>query len=286
VDVDPFAILASLDLHGASSATRVTGGADTLIWRVEYQGKAYALRLFRAEQKEAARREAVAMQAAASIAPVPQIVWQGLWQERPVVLLEWCEGDTLLSYASRNPDCISTLVVEFGRLHARINALPAPPDLAPPHILLDYVQWQDPALAERLRALPASPPMLLHLDYHPLNVLTDGSRITAVIDWVNSLPGDPRADFARSVSIYRIAPIPEEALPMSVRRRFDRAWRKGYLEVAGAMTDLPLFYAIAGTAMLPEYTPRVPTPEALNPLRRWIRYWKHCVGMNTPATLS
>ena len=279
MDIDPFAILASLDIHGASSATRVTGGADTLIWRVEHEGTSYALRLFRSEQKEPARREALAMRAASSVAPVPQIIKQGLWQDRPVILLEWCAGEPLLTYAIQHPESIPTLVVEFGRLHAHINAMPAPPDLAPPTILLDHARRHDPSLAQLLRALPPSPPMLLHLDYHPLNVLTDGSRITAVIDWVNALPGDPRADFARSLAIFRIAPIPDVVLSMTMRRAFERAWRQGYLEVAGSLPDLALFYAIAGTAMLPEYTSRVTSPEALNPLRRWIRYWKHCTGV-------
>lgn len=276
MDIDPFAILASLDIHDAASATRVTGGADTLIWRVEHEGNTYALRLFRAEQKEPARREAVAMQAAASVAPVPKIIKQGLWQDRPVVLLEWCEGEPLLIYALQHPESIPTLGVEFGRLHARINQIPAPPDLAPPNIILDLAQHHDPVLAERLRALPLSPPMLLHLDYHPLNVLTDGSRITAVIDWVNTLPGDPRADFARSAAIFRIAPVTNRVLPVNARRMFARAWRQGYLEIAGSLPDMAPFYAIVGTAMLPEFAPRVPSPEQLNPLRRWIRYWKHC----------
>lgn len=288
MDIDPFAILASLSINGVSSATRVTGGADTLIWRVERDGKSHALRLFRADQHEAAQREAIAMRAAASVAPVPQIIAQGMWENRPVVLLDWCAGEPLLTYLIQHPEAIPKLGVEFGRLHARINALPAPPDLAAPMALLDYVQWLDPPLAEPLRALPSQPPALLHLDYHPLNVLTDGSRITAVIDWVNALPGDPRADFARTVTILRIvafAPPPESRELHWMRRTLERAWRQGYLEVAGPLTDLSLFYAIAGKAMLPEYAPRVASPDHwiqdrdLDPLRRWTRYWKHCAGV-------
>lgn len=277
--IDPLAILARLGINGTASATRVTGGADTLIWRVEHEGKSYALRLFRAEQQNAARREAIAMRAAASIAPVPQIITQGIWQDRPVVLLEWCEGEPLFNYLIQHPEAIHDLGVKFGRLHARLNTLPAPPGLAPPTILLDYVQRLDPALAERLRSLPPHPPALLHLDYHPLNVLTDGSRITAVIDWVNALPGDPRADFARTVSIFRIAPIPDDVVSATIRRAMERAWRQGYLEVAGTLTDLSLFYAIAGKAMLPEYAARVAEDRQLDPVRRWSRYWSHCAGI-------
>jgi aminoglycoside phosphotransferase (APT) family kinase protein len=279
MDIDPTAILASLGISGASSVAPVTGGADTLIWRIEHNGKSYALRLFRADQQEASRREVIAMRAAASIAPVPKIIAQGLWQDRPAVLLEWCEGEPLLHYLMAHPEAVHDLGVEFGRLHAHLNAVPAPSDLTPPMALFDYVQWLDPTLADRMRALPPQPPALLHLDYHFLNVLTDGKRITAVIDWVNAMPGDPRADFARTVSIFRIAPFAPRSHELHwMRRTFERVWRQGYLEVAGTLTDLPLFYAIAGKAMLPEYAPRVASPDQLNPLRRWTRYWQYCAG--------
>src|SRR5438132_39917 len=39
---------------------------------------------------------------------------------------------------------------------------------------------------------------LLHLDYHLLNVMTDRSRVTGVLDWTNARAGDPRADLART----------------------------------------------------------------------------------------
>lgn len=219
------------------------------------------------------------MRAAAPVVPVPAILAQGVWQDRPAVLLEWCEGEPLADFLRQNPEAVHDLGVEFGRLHARINGLPAPPELVAPKVLLHYVQGDKPA--GRAQAL-------LHLDYHPLNVLTDGTRITAVIDWVNALPGDPRADFARTVSILRIAPIAPPPQPRelhSLRRALEHAWRQGYREVAGELDDLSLFYAIAANAMLPEYAARVANPEHwlqdrdLDPLRRWIRYWKHCAGI-------
>ena len=49
-ELDPIAILASLDFTDVDSAERVTGGADTVIWRVRQAGILYALRLFRPEQ--------------------------------------------------------------------------------------------------------------------------------------------------------------------------------------------------------------------------------------------
>ena len=287
-DIDPVALLASLNISGVVNIRSVTGGQDLLIWHVEYDGKSHALRLFRADQHEPARREAVALRAAASVAPVPQIITQGMWQNRPVVLMEWCEGETLLHYLLQHPENTNALGIEFGRLHARINQIPAPSDLAPPNVMSDFAGWLDPALAARLRTLPAQPPALLHLDYHPLNVLTDGSRITAVLDWVNVMPGDPRADFARTVAVLRVSPIQPPVPPelRQLRRSFERAWRQGYLEVAGQLSDLPLFYAFAGEAMEPEYAPRLANPNHwiqesdLTPMRRWTRYWRHCAGIS------
>ncbi|MCL6506782.1 MAG: hypothetical protein K6T59_07135 [Bryobacteraceae bacterium] len=49
-----------------AAATPVHGGWDTLLWKVEHGGEAYALRLFRAEQVETCRRETAAMRAAAA----------------------------------------------------------------------------------------------------------------------------------------------------------------------------------------------------------------------------
>ena len=48
--------------------------------------------------------------------------------------------------------------------------------------------------------------MLLHLDYHPLNVLGEAGAISGVLDWTNADGGDPRADVARTGAILRFLP--------------------------------------------------------------------------------
>ena len=138
-----------------------------------------------------------------------------------------------------------------------------------------------------MRAVTQPIPALLHLDFHPMNVLTDGKRITAVLDWVNAMPGDPRADLARTVSILRVGPISPEPLPIEIRRlrrALERAWRQGYHEAAGKLGDMPVFFALAGVVMQDELKQRVASPDHwlqpqhLAPLRRWTRYWRHCTG--------
>ena len=42
---------------------------------------------------------------------------------------------------------------------------------------------------------------MLHLDYHPLNVLVKGGHITGIIDWVNAECGDRHLDVATTAAI-------------------------------------------------------------------------------------
>lgn len=286
--VDPSAVLAALGVDDVTRITEVTGGQDTLIWRVERGAASHALRVFRPEQREAANREAIAIERASALLPVPQILARGIVDDRPAMLLEWCRGVPLFHYLTQHPSAVGVLGRAFGRMHAQLHTLDAPPALAPPNALGDWLAQLDAPLAERIGAVSRQPPKLLHLDYHPMNVLTDGSRITAVLDWVNALPGDPRADFARTTSILRIAPIspaPLSSQMRHLRRALERAWRQGYQEAAGEMSDLPLFYAAAGTAMQGDLVPRAANPDHwlqshhLTPVRRWTRCWRSCAGL-------
>ena len=52
--------------------------------------------------------------------------------------------------------------------------------------------------AARFRAVPDS---LVHMDYHPLNVMVDGVRVTGVLDWVNADVGDRHLDAAMTAVI-------------------------------------------------------------------------------------
>jgi aminoglycoside phosphotransferase (APT) family kinase protein len=64
--------------------------------------------------------------------------------------------------------------------------------------------WLGPALewarseSTKFRYSAAS---VLHMDYHPLNVLVNGGRISGVIDWVNAEAGDRHLDVATTSTI-------------------------------------------------------------------------------------
>lgn len=65
-----------------------------------------------------------------------------------------------------------------------------------------------PGLAEALAYLRrrasefrAAPPSVIHMDYHPQNVMVEGTRVTGVIDWAHAAMGDRHFDAATTAVI-------------------------------------------------------------------------------------
>ena len=56
-------------------------------------------------------------------------------------------------------------------------------------------------VTERAARFRLSPESLVHMDYHPQNVMVDGVRVTGVIDWVNTDVGDRHLDAAMTAVI-------------------------------------------------------------------------------------
>jgi len=56
-------------------------------------------------------------------------------------------------------------------------------------------------LRARLDAFRTAPASLLHLDYHPQNVLVEGLHVRGVIDWANAAFGDRHFDAATTATI-------------------------------------------------------------------------------------
>jgi aminoglycoside phosphotransferase (APT) family kinase protein len=285
--IDPRAALATLGAADATAVAPVSGGQDTAVWRVERVGEAYALRVFRAEQAAASRREVAALRAAADGGlPVPRVEAAATWQERPALLLSWCPGRTLLAELQRRPWCVRQLGLAVGRLHARIHAVAVPDILRQgPDSWIGWAGPVDDALRVRLLAAVDTirPDALLHLDYHPLNIMVAGAAVTCVLDWTNVRAGDRRADLARTVTILRLAPIgagPRAGLLALARRALERAWRGGYREAAGQLSGMAPFYAWAGGVMARDLAPRVGrlgtglAPRHLDAIRQWTAGWE------------
>ena len=102
--VNPTDILNTLAVVGPARTIPVSGGADTLIWRVEAAGQVSALRLFRPEQVTVARHEVAAMAAASAAGlPVPRVYAESIWRGRPVLHMSWMPGRPLRDDLQANP---------------------------------------------------------------------------------------------------------------------------------------------------------------------------------------
>jgi aminoglycoside phosphotransferase (APT) family kinase protein len=268
-------ILHALGVADVSAVERVQGGSDTAIWRVETAGGVYALRVFdTGEQDDCQRERDVMLVAWQAGLPTPEVVASGSWREHPALLMDWVEGQTVVDELRSHPMRARQLGEAFGEMQARMHRVEAPAALADHPD--DWIAWlgpDQPALAERLRACAYPAGSLLHLDYHPLNVMADGERITGILDWRNALAGPPRADAARTHAILLIdAPQHVSAPARTILEAFTHGWQAGYLQHGGSLDDMAPFYAWAGAVMLRDLAAKRP-PSDLAHIRRWTDDW-------------
>jgi aminoglycoside phosphotransferase (APT) family kinase protein len=289
---DPQIILESLGIEGATQIEVVTGGSDTSIWRIIWNNQPYALRVFRPEQRDVSKNEVTAMRfAAAGGIPVPEIIREGEWQDRPVLLLSWIDGKTLTRQLLARPPLVWKLGKAFGQMQASMHQLPVSD--AVDSISTQWIEWagDEPELKVRLHELHSRRSNLIHLDYHPLNVMTDDIGISGVLDWANAHIGDARADFARTYTILRVEPFNSRVTLPAVtvfRRSLEYAWRSGYLQAGGDLgspQELALFYAWAGAVMVRDLGHKIGKPghwlkdQHLNSVRYWRDEWKRRAGV-------
>jgi aminoglycoside phosphotransferase (APT) family kinase protein len=85
------------------------------------------------------------------------------------------------------------------------------------------------------RPLACEPPSLLHLDFHPDNVVMRQGRCQAVLDWSEADVGDRHADIGATLFLIEAAPVPRSTawqdglVPLGrwiLRRRYLRAYRR------------------------------------------------------------
>lgn len=96
------------------------------------------------------------------------------------------------------------------------------------------------ALWERLHVTPAwdGPPLWLHGDLHPSNMLTDGGRLSAVIDFGDICVGDPATDLALAWMMF---PTAERSVFRADAGVDDDTWQRA----AGWALNLSLAYLTA-----------------------------------------
>lgn len=123
----------------------------------------------------------------------------------PALLVSWIPGAP-----AWRPDDLESYLARAAEVLVAIHAVPVPlatrlpryapyreqePIVSPPFSARAGL-WEQ--VAEILaRARPTSRETFIHRDYHPGNVLWDGSTVTGVVDWTTAATGPPGIDLAR-----------------------------------------------------------------------------------------
>ncbi|HVB63215.1 MAG TPA: phosphotransferase [Nitrolancea sp.] len=262
---DPLRLLEILGVAPPSRVSQVTDGwGDTQLWRVEHDDRWSILRIYPPHLRHVRDRELATMQAITTV-PTPRIEAVGEPNGLPSMLLSWCAGTTLLAALSAAPEEARSLGITFGRAQARIHANSVPSTLRE-QLVRDWIDWGTEGagpIDRALRAQPVPRESILHLDYHPLNVLIEHGEITGVIDWTNALIGDVRADFARTYSLLSWLPLPpglEAKRGAHARHQFRQGWAHGYHEEAGLLPDLALYLAWAALVLVRDLSSKIGKP--------------------------
>ena len=223
--IDPREVLAGLGFAETSEPRRVKGGWDTLLWRFGTpDGREHSLRVFCLPgRNEIAWRERLALETCAIAGlPAPRIEKLGEIQGLPAMVLSWCPGIPILAFVEKKPWALWRLGRLFGRAQAQMHAV-APPNEFVAAAPDDWVYRggdQYAYLATHALSMGLSTSSLIHMDFHPLNLVSDGTQVTGILDWSGAAAGDPRADLARTEITLLAAPIPPgPALPSWPRQR-------------------------------------------------------------------
>lgn len=217
----------------------VNGGFDTRIFAFQLAGApdAYAgrliVRIFRDARGSARAAAEQALQNAIAGAgyPAPPVlhacldatVVGGAFTVMPLV-----PGTTLLDAALRPSTMMLRMPGLLAEAHARLHATDPAPLAAATKETVSAATTTAGWLAD-LRAIAQSPgldgmlpglewlerneprgdfqPAILHMDFHPANVLVEHGKVTGVIDWANASVGDPAADVAASTVIMTMGPV-------------------------------------------------------------------------------
>lgn len=132
--------------------------------------------------------------------PVPEVVLQDTLQDHPVLVTTWNTGEPALDALHRSPRDAREIGWAMGTALGLLHRVTAPDVLDSGDRWLKSGRVTHDLLGSRLSRMPHTD-RLLHLDYHPNNVLIDSGAVTAIIDWENTMSGPPHVDVARTRAI-------------------------------------------------------------------------------------
>jgi aminoglycoside phosphotransferase (APT) family kinase protein len=140
----------------------------------------------------------------------------------PFLILSWVPGQTLLDWLRARFTRILKVAHQLACLHAALHDLPAdglPISPGPfldrrlaelDHMIQAYgLAALQPGLDWLTRHRPPEPstPSILHLDFHPVNLIADSGFPRAVLDWSEADVGDRHADLAMTRVLIRASPV-------------------------------------------------------------------------------
>jgi aminoglycoside phosphotransferase (APT) family kinase protein len=157
--------------------------------------------------------------------PVARVL---LWEEDcsrfggPFLIMQCVSGETLLEAMLHQPWRIISGPRQMAEAHVRLHHLGCAgfPTAAGPflerHLQELEHQVQDfdlhslvPGLRWLMDHQPGAPqdPRIIHLDFHPLNLMVSNRHIKAILDWSDADVGDIHADVAATLVLIRSAPV-------------------------------------------------------------------------------
>jgi aminoglycoside phosphotransferase (APT) family kinase protein len=160
----------------------------------------------------------------------------------PFMVMEAIPGRTLLDLMLWRPWRVIDGPVQMAALHARLHRSPVADFPAPPGPFLERrleemrawvteyrLHGMAPGLEWLARNRPPEPerPSIIHLDFHPVNLMFGRWHCNAVLDWSESDVGDPHLDVATTIVLIRSAPVevPAPLQPLTAAPARTLLWR-------------------------------------------------------------
>ena len=243
--------LADLGLGGPHHIERLPGATSSTVLRVTTTDTTLVIRQFTSEswfreEPDLLEREAAVLNALdGTTLPVPALIGRAPPPLHALAMtclpgravVPRAPGDAWLDALAEQLVAIHQCGARFDhdfRSWTRIRRGPTPDAIGNPDLwraIVDIVA-HPPDVQRRVP---------LHRDYHPLNVLWEGNRITGVVDWINAVNGDPAVDLAHCrlnlALMYGVSAA--DGFLECYRRRVPAHRQHPYWDLDAALSTLP-----------------------------------------------
>ena len=265
--------LDALNLTGALVGPEAPlGGSSAPVHRISgADGRVFALRVRPPQQALAIVREASNARLAAELGVGPRVVGVHCGPKVACLLTEWVAGSSLVACLVKEPQRITVWARAAGKFQAAMH------DAGRGHPGLGQldVGWARPHSAAEVHRLQQLPPCdvatLVHLDFHPMNLVVTGDATMAAVDWVNAGVGDRRLDVARTVACMALDGPTQGPFGFWIPA-FVATFVQGYEESVGALSDMAPFVRWAAEATLRDVRPKR-SPEQVARMEAVARRW-------------